>query len=91
MANQTNSSAEEKSIFIQKNSAAVRIWHWLTFLFVIALAVTVLLQSTIINQRKNIPLVQTVLKDSYRIYSIERRKKSSPNKESPSITQTTRR
>lgn len=62
MANQTNSSAEEKSIFIQKNSVAIRIWHWLTFLLVISLAVTVLLQSTVNNQRKNIPEVQTVLK-----------------------------
>ena len=63
MTNQTNASGAEKSIFIQKNSAAIRIWHWLTFLLVISLIVTVLLQSTVINQRKNIPIVQTVLKE----------------------------
>ena len=63
MANQTNASLAEKSIFIQKNSAAIRIWHWLTFLLVISLIVTVLLQSTVLNQRKNIPLVQNILKE----------------------------
>jgi len=63
MANQTNSTAEESPIFIQKNSAAVRIWHWLTFLIVILLIVTVLLESTVLNQRKNAPEVQTILKE----------------------------
>lgn len=51
----TNSNA---SPFIQTNSAAIRIWHWLTFLFVIALMLTVLMESTVLNQRQNIPLVQ---------------------------------
>lgn len=51
----------ETSIFIQKNSAAIRIWHWLTFLFVIALFTTVLLESTVLNQRDNISVVQKVL------------------------------
>ena len=63
MTNPTNSTTVETSIFIQKNSAAVRIWHWLTFLIVTSLIVTILLQSTVINQRKNIPLVQTALKE----------------------------
>lgn len=63
MVNRTNYTAEGTSIFIQNNSAAIRIWHWLTFLLVISLAVTVLLQSTVTNQRKNIPLVQTALKE----------------------------
>ena len=51
----------ETSIFIQKNTAAIRIWHWLTFLFVIALIVTVLLESTVLNQRQNIAVVQKAL------------------------------
>lgn len=63
MAQQTNSTAQEMSIFIQKNSAAVRIWHWLTFLVVISLIVTVLLQSTLLNPRKNAPEIQTTLKE----------------------------
>jgi Ni,Fe-hydrogenase I cytochrome b subunit len=49
------------SPFIQTNSVAIRIWHWITFLVVTALMLTVLLESTILNQRKNIPLVQTEL------------------------------
>lgn len=51
----------ETSLFMQKNSVAIRIWHWLTFLFVIALITTVLLESTVLNQRENIPVVQKVL------------------------------
>jgi len=63
MTQQINSTAKETSIFIQKNSAAVRIWHWLIFLIVISLIVTVLLESTVLNQRKNAPEVQTILKE----------------------------
>jgi Ni/Fe-hydrogenase 1 B-type cytochrome subunit len=51
------------SIFIQKNSPAIRIWHWLTFIVVTSLIVTVLLASTVLNPRENIPLVQNVLKE----------------------------
>lgn len=53
----------ESSIFIQKNSPAIRIWHWLTFIVVTSLIVTVLLASTVLNPRENIPLVQNVLKE----------------------------
>jgi Ni/Fe-hydrogenase 1 B-type cytochrome subunit len=50
------------SIFIQKNSAAIRIWHWLTFLVVTSLIITVLMASTTLDPRKNVPLVQEILK-----------------------------
>lgn len=50
------------SIFIQKNSAAIRIWHWLTFLVVTSLILTVLIASTVLNPRNNVPQVQNVLK-----------------------------
>jgi len=50
------------SIFIQKNSAAIRIWHWLTFLVVTSLILTVLMASTVLNPRENSPQVQNVLK-----------------------------
>jgi Ni/Fe-hydrogenase 1 B-type cytochrome subunit len=50
------------SIFIQRNSAVIRIWHWLTFLVVTSLIITVLMASTVLNPRKNVPLVQEVLK-----------------------------
>jgi Ni,Fe-hydrogenase I cytochrome b subunit len=63
MTQQTNSTEKETSIFIQKNSAAIRIWHWFTFLIVISLIVTVLLESTILNQRKNAPEIQAALKE----------------------------
>jgi Ni,Fe-hydrogenase I cytochrome b subunit len=51
----------EISIFIQKNSAAIRIWHWLTFFVVTSLIVTVLMASTVLNPRENIPVVQKAL------------------------------
>ncbi len=51
------------SIFVQKNSAAIRIWHWLTFLVVTSLIVTVLMASTVLNPRKNVPVVQNILKE----------------------------
>ncbi len=57
------SSTEKSSIFIQKNSKAIRIWHWLTFLVVTSLIVTVLMASTVLNPRKNVPVVQNVLKE----------------------------
>ncbi len=62
MATQTNSSVEVNSVFTQKNSPAIRVWHWLTFILVISLIVTVLLESTTLNQRDNIPVIQNTLK-----------------------------
>jgi Ni,Fe-hydrogenase I cytochrome b subunit len=58
---QPHTLTDNNSPFIQTNSAAIRIWHWLTFLFVIALMITVLLESTVLNQRENIPVVQAEL------------------------------
>jgi cytochrome b561 len=48
--------------FIQKHSAVIRIWHWLTFLIISGSMITVLINSTLTNQRKNIPMVQEQLK-----------------------------
>jgi len=56
------STNDENSIFLQKNSVALRIWHWLTFLVVTALIITVLMASTALNPRENIPVVQNILK-----------------------------
>ena len=50
------------SYFIQKHSPVIRIWHWLTFIIITSIIVTVLLNSTIMNQRDNIKVVQNVLK-----------------------------
>ena len=63
MTQKTISSESGTSLFIQTNSAAIRIWHWLTFLVVTALIVTVLMASTVLNPRENIPVVQNILKD----------------------------
>jgi Ni/Fe-hydrogenase 1 B-type cytochrome subunit len=61
MAHQNISSNSETSIFIQSHSAPLRIWHWLTFLFITGSIVTVLLVSTLFSQRDNIKLVQDQL------------------------------
>lgn len=50
------------SLFLQSHSAMIRIWHWVTFLLISAIMVTVLLNSTLMNQRKNVALVQDQLK-----------------------------
>jgi Ni,Fe-hydrogenase I cytochrome b subunit len=50
------------SLFLQKNSGAIRIWHWLTFIVVTSLIITVLMASTSLNPRKNVPVVQEILK-----------------------------
>ncbi len=52
----------ESSLFIQKHSALIRIWHWTTFLVLSASLITVLINSTILNPRDNIGLVQNQLK-----------------------------
>ncbi len=63
MAQHITSKNDEKSIFLQKNSVALRIWHWLTFLVVTSIIVTVLMASTALNPRENIPVVQNILKE----------------------------
>jgi Ni/Fe-hydrogenase 1 B-type cytochrome subunit len=51
-----------QSYFIQTHSVIIRIWHWLTFLIISGSMITVLINSTMTNQRKNIPMVQEQLK-----------------------------
>lgn len=41
----------------QKNSLAIRIWHWITFLGFTASLVTVLLGSTMFKTKPNIPMI----------------------------------
>lgn len=50
-----------ESPFIQSHSAALRIWHWLTFVFILGAILTVLINSTILSQRDNVKLVQEQL------------------------------
>jgi Ni/Fe-hydrogenase 1 B-type cytochrome subunit len=55
-------SVAESSHFIQQHSVLIRIWHWLTFIIITSLMVTVLLTATLMNQRKNSAMVQDLLK-----------------------------
>lgn len=61
MAPKEISSDSETSPFIQKHSAPLRIWHWLTFLFITGSIVTVLLNSTLLSPRDNVKMVQEQL------------------------------
>jgi Ni,Fe-hydrogenase I cytochrome b subunit len=60
MKNQSISTGTP-NIFLQKHSAVIRIWHWITFLFITASIITVLLASTLLNSRENIGLVKDQL------------------------------
>ncbi len=61
MASEITSSTQQSSPFIQQHSAPLRIWHWLTFLFITTSMVTVLLNSTMLSPRDNVKLVQEQL------------------------------
>lgn len=52
-----------KSPFLQKHSASIRIWHWLVFLTISFLIITVLFNSTMFNTWENMPMVKNVLKE----------------------------
>lgn len=59
---QKNISAGIRSFpFLQSHSLQLRIWHWLTFLFITGSIVTVLLNSTLLSPRENVSLVQEQL------------------------------
>lgn len=49
------------SPFQQTHSLSLRIWHWLTFLFITASIVTVIVNSTVLSPRDNVKLVQEQL------------------------------
>lgn len=58
---QQNISSAQTSPFHQKHSAALRIWHWLTFLVISGSIITVLINSTILSPRANVKMVQEQL------------------------------
>jgi len=62
MATNEAESVPGSFYFIQKHSAIIRIWHWLIFVIISGSMITVLINSTLTNQRKNIPMVQEQLK-----------------------------
>jgi Ni,Fe-hydrogenase I cytochrome b subunit len=57
----TDSPTLSKSPFYSQHSPLLRIWHWLTFLFILGSIVTVLVNSTVLSPRENIKLVQEQL------------------------------
>ena len=57
-----NSSVNGTNIFLQKHSASIRIWHWLTFLFISATMITVLLNSSLSNASGEVGMVKEQLK-----------------------------
>jgi len=52
---------ETTSPFLQPHSASLRIWHWLTFLFITGSIVTVIFNSTLLSPRDNVKMVQEQL------------------------------
>lgn len=61
MAAQIDSSNSFISPFYHQHSLLLRLWHWLTFLFILGSIVTVLMNSTLLSPRDNVKLVQEQL------------------------------
>lgn len=61
MKMEQTSSYYSQSPFLQKHSVAIRIWHWLTFLTLTFILLTVLFASTLLNPRENTSVVQNML------------------------------
>lgn len=61
MASKNIPANPETSPFLQQHSTSLCIWHWLTFLFLTASIVTVLINSTLLSPRDNVKLVQDQL------------------------------
>lgn len=61
MAPKNNFPGPATSPFLQPHSAPLRIWHWLTFLFITGSIVTVLLNSTLLSPREHIQMIQEQL------------------------------
>jgi len=62
MKTDQSNAATVPSLFIQQHSVMIRIWHWLTFIVISGSIITVLINSTIMNPRSNVALVQDQLK-----------------------------
>jgi len=52
----------QKSPFLQKHSASIRIWHWLLFATISFLIITVIFEETMFSPWDNVSIVQNVLK-----------------------------
>ena len=56
-------SSTQPVFFGQTKPAIIRIWHWLAFLFFAASVTTVILGSTLFKTKKNIDMVQAMVKE----------------------------
>ncbi|MEI6143680.1 MAG: cytochrome b/b6 domain-containing protein [Mariniphaga sp.] len=63
MNQNANSATSARSPFNQTHSLALRIWHWVTFLTITFIILTVLFASTLLNPRANSVEVQKILKE----------------------------
>ncbi len=63
MYQNANSATSDRSPFDQTHSTALRIWHWVTFLTITFILLTVLFASTLLNPRSNSVEVQKILKE----------------------------
>ena len=63
MNQNSNSAKAANSPFNQTHSTALRIWHWVTFLTITFILLTVLFASTLLNPRANSVEVQKILKE----------------------------
>lgn len=58
-----NRDETTRPLFLQTHSASLRIWHWLTFIFMTAAILTVFLASTFLDTRSNVVMVERVLQE----------------------------
>ncbi len=63
MESNNNSASMEKGPFLQSHSLTIRVWHWISFILVSLVIITVLINSTLLNPRNNAGAVQGQLKE----------------------------
>ena len=61
METRNSSLNQTGSPFLQQHSAPLRVWHWLTFVFIMGSIITVLFNSTLLSPRDNVKMVQEQL------------------------------
>jgi Ni/Fe-hydrogenase 1 B-type cytochrome subunit len=63
MGNYIPQSLSEKNPFLQSHSSTIRIWHCVSFILIALVIITVILNSTLLNPRKNAGSVQSQLQE----------------------------
>lgn len=67
-------SISEHGFFQDRKSAAVRIWHWLTFLLMIATITMVLLSATLFHKRDNVKMIQDMVHEKGGMVTVDQAK-----------------